>query len=776
MRRASTAVRYASWYEKTWGRPSTVPMVPVGESGNGQAVMVELLIDGVWTDLSSLGLVISGDQVQISQRGRSSENSVSGPATCNFTAKNFDAAFSLTNPASPYWGKIVLGTQMRVSVPRGIGVSRRFWGALSSIPQESDISGRYSTVSFEAAGKLRPLGQGEAPLHSALYREKTRGQPPGSVGHTVTLAAYWPMEDGAGALSLASASQGSPMRFTGSPALSAYDGFVCSDTIPNINGSVFSGAVPSFASPSGTSNTAQILTFMMSAPSGITAGTVIARVTVNATLISLIELSYPSTDHLQIKGYDRDGTGVYDSGSIAVPVAGDLLAVELMLETVRNAPGANGLWISLNTQATTSANSQNYVFDYTAIPYSGNVSAVTVNPGKATSDVYIGHVSVHNVVFSLGTFVFDWGSINGYSGELADVRFDRLCTEEGITHEVVGTYGQVRGDQLTAASANPVTAEGVAMGPQLVDTLLTLLRQCEASDDGIIYEMTSDYGIGYRTRRDLQNQSALLTLDHSAHELSSPLTPLVDDSFVLNDVTVTRTGGSSYEAIQTTGRRSVNPAPAGMGPYPTAYEQCLQYDDQAGSAATWAVHKGAVDEARYTSVQVNLNSLELAGTVKRNTILDLLCGDRMVISGLPTSPARYGYEDISQLALGFTESIDQFQHVITINCMPESPFRTGVVGTDTVNTGGSHLVGSVNTTDTSLTVATDGSYVWADSATYASDFPFDIMVNGERMTVTAITGTSSPQTFTVTRSVNTVSKPHNDQSVITLYAPKAVGL
>jgi hypothetical protein len=43
---------------------------------------------------------------------------------------------------------------------------------------------------------------------------------------------------------------------------------------------------------------------------------------------------------------------------------------------------------------------------------------------------------------------------------------------------------------------------------------------------------------------------------------------------------------------------------------------------------------------------------------------------------------------------------------------------------------------------------------------FALNFPFDIMVGGERMTCTGITGTGDPQSFTVTRSVNGVVKSH----------------
>lgn len=68
----------------------------------------------------------------------------------------------------------------------------------------------------------------------------------------------------------------------------------------------------------------------------------------------------------------------------------------------------------------------------------------------------------------------------------------------------------------------------------------------------------------------------------------------------------------------------------------------------------------------------------------------------------------------------------------------------------TLNTG-------YNTSATSLQVA----FTTNRWTTNAAHFPFNIMIKREKMTVTNITGTTSPQTFTVTRSVNGVAKSHS---------------
>jgi hypothetical protein len=57
-----------------------------------------------------------------------------------------------------------------------------------------------------------------------------------------------------------------------------------------------------------------------------------------------------------------------------------------------------------------------------------------------------------------------------------------------------------------------------------------------------------------------------------------------------------------------------------------------------------------------------------------------------------------------------------------------------------------------------------GSPLWDTTAS-----GFDIGVAGERMTVTAISGSSSPQAFTVTRSVNGVVKAQSSGAPVALW-------
>ncbi|MEU3095501.1 hypothetical protein ABZ690_11950 [Streptomyces sp. NPDC006967] len=98
----------------------------------------------------------------------------------------------------------------------------------------------------------------------------------------------------------------------------------------------------------------------------------------------------------------------------------------------------------------------------------------------------------------------------------------------------------------------------------------------------------------------------------------------------------------------------------------------------------------------------------------------------------------------------------------------DAPFRA--------DTDGSELDSGVDEDDTTLVVAVTAGPVWVPSAVLPAEFPFDIRVGGEVMTVTAVSGTTSPQTFSVVRSVNGVVKPHEAGADVRLATPAIVAL
>ena len=104
--------------------------------------------------------------------------------------------------------------------------------------------------------------------------------------------------------------------------------------------------------------------------------------------------------------------------------------------------------------------------------------------------------------------------------------------------------------------------------------------------------------------------------------------------------------------------------------------------------------------------------------------------------------------------------LKRFEFKVRLNCVPESPYQVGLIddAVKRLDSNYTTLAADITSGATSFTVAISAGALWT---TVAGDLPFDIRVGGEVMTVGAVAGASSPQTFSsVTRSVNGVVKAH----------------
>lgn len=328
----------------------------------------------------------------------------------------------------------------------------------------------------------------------------------------------------------------------------------------------------------------------------------------------------------------------------------------------------------------------------------------------------------------------------GHAGETAATRITRLCTEEGIAVTVVGSVAE-------------------QVGPQQVVPVLESMFDAADADGGILYEPRDYLGLAYRTHASLYNQPSTVALNYAAgSEVAPPLHPVEDGDITANDVTVTRTGGSSARVIQGTGILNVQEPPAGVGRYRKDVELLLATDGQALQQAAWLLHLGTFDSERYPVVNLNLTAMEVAGKtalIAQAASLDV--GDRFSITN---PPAWLPPDSIEQHAQGFTETIESHQWSIAITATPASPYDVLRLETDVTSnlsripaaTGSTVLAEALDTTETGVDIISK-TVPWIDSATYGAQFPFDIiMIGGERMRVTACgngaTGTiTTPSTF-----------------------------
>lgn len=615
----------------------------------------------------------------------------------------------------------------------------RFRGEVSSWPQKWDQSGSDVYTDVEAAGPLRRLGQGQTPVPSSINR---------TVSSLTNSVAYWSAEDGELATSLGSQfASHKPMKITGTPALHSDSSWLASDALPVLNLASFSGVVPNYTATAFV----QARTYISIPDAGIANGIILMTLNCSGSARTF-NLKYTTLGGLAVDAYDDQGVSILVSAATAFAVNGSPRYLALRLEDVGADIEVQIYSIDTTTKATTASS----VFTI-ASQSLGRATAIKINPELRADEVVMGHFSVDSS-FNFNTQATK-DSATAWQGETAGDRIVRLTSENDIPFYPVGDMSNTE-----------------PMGPQGITTALGLIKECADADLGMLYEPRDNYGLEYRTRKTLYHQPAVLTASYAANALDS-FEPVEDDQNTRNDVTVIRKNGGSFRVTDTTSALSTSSPPDGVGIYDDEVTLSLYLDDQAEPQAGFRLNLGTVDEARYPVIGFNTTSGSFQAAGLMSSLMRLDIGDRLIVTG---SPSWLPPDDVQQLALGFTEHLGNFERAIDINCAPASPWDVSVYAAATssgsnqykYSSNGSTTNGTMTTSATSMSVATASGPVWTTSA---SQMPIDVIVGGERMSVTAISGTTSPQTFTVTRSVNGIVKTHAVGETVALFRPAIYG-
>lgn len=629
----------------------------------------------------------------------------------------------------------IAGTLARITSDR-----LRFWGELSSLPKRWDPTGGDVYIPAVASGMIRRLTQGASPLRSPMFRNFTQYSPYG----------YWTFEDGSEATSAASAVSG------GLAAVTTAVSFSSATTLPGAEQTLaFTGTtgqivgVPNTVVTTGT----QSFVFYTKLSSLPATSKVLCWLAMSGTA-RRVEVSVSATVWT-IQFFDSTGTSLGSS------------------TTAISTINPTNQWIGYNLLLQTSGSDMTYSvrWDVVGTGYGGGIGPTTITSAtvgrftnvtlsaindSAFNDAQFGHVFMSTQNLDLSTDAFRQAS-GAYLGETAIARMRRLCTEEGVTLEVTG-----------------ITADSETVGYQSVATFMDLIYECWDADGGAGGEARDRLALTYRTRVDLERRTDV-SLSYLSSHLSQVPEPTDDDQGIVNDVTVSRPSGASARSIITSGATSISSPPIGIGRYDTAVTLNIGSDARLPSVAGWVALVGSWDQDRYPNLAVALHRAPLtASTSLSGQVMALDLGDTAALTGLPSwLPPDSVYEIVQ----GYQETLNKFTWDVVFNCTPAGPYQAVpiLVSDDypvTLDANGHTIGGSMTTTATSVTIVTPtGSQRWVDSATYASSFPTNIIIAGEVMTLTAVTGTSSPQTATVTRSVNGVVKAHLSGETVQLANP-----
>jgi hypothetical protein len=342
-------------------------------------------------------------------------------------------------------------------------------------------------------------------------------------------------------------------------------------------------------------------------------------------------------------------------------------------------------------------------------------------------------------------------SFNGYAGESTTTRFNRLMTEAGISRVVIGTSTTL-------------------MGPQKADTLMNLLKEIAATEDGLLFDQKDNPRTVLRTRRSRVNQAVGLTLDANV-DIVPPFKERVDNVGVANVVTITDRSGYTGTVTKTTGSMAATAYPAGIGTFkggalPDVKVNLNSAVDDMPAMLAWYLARGTVPGPRWPTVtiEVGQRSPGLAAAAKALEI-----GDRLQITNRMADP-------IDLQIIGIRERIGIFAWEFTFTCIPNAVFDAGAEDdtTHALDTYANTIITAPApaTTGTSMVVGSaDPDDVWS-----ATSLPYPIMVAGEKMTVTAATAPTLVsgtwrQTLTVTRSVNGIVKAQVVGTPVNVFAP-----
>lgn len=627
--------------------------------------------------------------------------------------------------------------------------SYRVHAECTTLPQRWDSTGTDVWTPVAAKGVLQRLQQGSSPLPSTMRRFAASSAAAGYWGRVL---GYWPGEDNAGATQVGSGLPGGlAMAVSGTAAFQGQAGsksadsqFASSAQLGQVQASSWIGSVPR----TGVAGSVFALVYV---PSGAAAGTVLSL-----DPVALVYSTASSGSLSMILGGGAGGqtpaiTGIngvpllvcmWDSAAstgaalTVIPLAGAQTAVQVVTSSGGYTPPGLGGAVQVNPGGVALGSTE--VGHILAV--TGSYTGPGASPYGAPSSYAPSGMAASVPPAQMVT------AANAWLGETMGRRHLRLCAENGIAGRVYGY------PDLTAV-----------MGAQPVDTLANLLQYGELTDRGQIYEPAEALGVGYRTLGSLCSQAPAVILDYSAAQLGDGETviePTDDDQYTVNDPVVQRNNGSSAQAQITSGPLSIQAPPNGVGDYDTQVTTYGAWDKDLAGIASWIAWVGTCDEERWPVIPLHLGRPQLAALVP--VIRDIRLGAYFQVENLLSQLPPGG---VSQLLYGYSEFLGGFHWRLAWNGVPEAPYEVAVAGAAHAQTAGSQLHSGVPPGAATLSVDVTAGNLWTTSA---GDFPFNILVSGELMTVTNITGSSSPQSLTVTRSGNGVVKAQLAGAAVTV--------
>jgi len=686
-------------------------------------VTAELHYSGTWHDVTS-DLRLSAPLTW--SRGYSLANLKTAAGQLVGRITSVDGAWNPINPMSAIYGLVGRNTPIRLSVEGDV----RWYGEVSWTPMIRPGGDVYTDVA--AGGLLQRVQRGTTPLKAPLYRSIVADAP----------TAFWQLTD------QATDATGRPVTAATMPLAGTSTG----QAWAQLDGP---GGAPSKALQLCAANalTATVSTTLAPANTGRWELEICVRADIDTS---------DSATHFIIANWTTSGT--CDDWFLTCDRPDTPGNGKIKFEVwYRHDPGAyRGVdvdvdettdhWYHVRVTAYQSGSNQ-----YTSIYCNGSSlediddpSSTTGSPTRITlgpqlegspyftfatagvTSVGVSHLAVYTAAAG-----DHYAAATGYAGETAGERMQRLGTEEGITVTVAGT-----------------AADTTTMGAQPLAALLDLLTEAAATDGGLLFESGSTLGLTYVPLAELYRRPADLTISW-ADDVMPTLRPALDIAAARNDVTATSTTLGSHRYAIETGPMSTALPPDGIGRVDTTVNVNPQTFAQLVDIASWVAWTLCSVRPRYLELVLDLDaapSLDVTG-------LDI--GSVIEISDIPTTVD----PDTPRLIVTtIEEQATNHRRTLRLGTVPAEPYDVGALGSagaaGWADCRATTTTEALDATETGVDVAAADLCAWTHA-----DGDYDIVIGGERMTVTAVTAAAGApgaytQTLTVVRSVNGVTKTH----------------
>lgn len=725
-----------------------------GAAGNTVAFYTSDTIAGTWTQLgasvvtagvtsifsSSAPLHIGGGGLTTSQTGGTPLDNVYGFRGRMYRAQVYqniagtlraDANFGAQTAGATSWsdGLGTPNTWTVTAVYGGITVGAyRFWGEVAEMPQKADPSGRDLYVPTVASDIIRRITQGETAVSSPMQRYISR---------FTTKTQWQALETGVST----SGTTGTAGSAIGGPAARYNDlSFGAEDEIPGTAGAATFNSAASYISAyaKGSANaTYQSIMFSFVFPT--TPGSEIQMVSLGSTgTIRRWTISCTATTFV-LRGFDAVGTEVGNQATTfgtGVSPARWLL-MRLQTHVVGSFIIAELAWCQVQDSAVWGSTSTTQFPGTTGGRFTGyNFAADAGLNGYKVSQIMLAQEEIPATDYDF------YNAAGAYDGEYAALRALRTATSAGVPLILSG-----------------LASDTTRMGPEPRSTSVAIMEECAKVDGGFLTTRRDAPAFHFISRNYLLDQNPL-ALNHALKPFSGTLDPTDDDATLRNAVTITSPAGQTGTSLVTAGPKGSDT----VGRYDSSY-QLNGFEGVVTYLAQYATYLGTWDEIRLPQFAVQLARRAFASDATLTAgVRALEIGSAVRIDNPPTW---FPPDSLELMVRGYRETMSNFVHDIAASAQNYGPFRhtndlsaeadvpRRAAGTN------SSLNAGITSTATSMVVKTPTGALWGTTAAKPGNFPINVMVGGEVITVSGITSATSPQTFAISaRSVNGVVKAH----------------